>query len=53
MKKLLVADTHEGNAIRTEEGTLFATDLNLIQPCGQMLETVLSLLPVSRPFASK
>jgi hypothetical protein len=46
---LLVADAHEGNVIRAPDGVLFAIDLNLIKPSGEMLETVLSLLPISRP----
>jgi len=53
LDNLLVADAHEGNVIRTENGTLFAIDLNLIKPCGQMLEMVLSLLPVSGMLVSK
>lgn len=45
---LLVADAHEGNVIRTAEGVLFAIDLNLIQPEGEMKDSV--LLMISRNF---
>jgi len=43
-ENLLVADAHEGNVIRTPTGELFAIDLNLIKPCGDMLDAVLSML---------
>jgi len=53
VENLLVADAHEGNVIRAANGTLFAIDLNLIKPRGKMLESVISLLPVSRPVIPK
>ena len=46
-ENLLVADAHEGNVIRTPAGMLFAIDLNLMKPCGEMLEVVLSMLNAS------
>jgi hypothetical protein len=41
---LLAADAHEGNVIKTTEGVLFAIDLNLIKPKGEMRAAVLGLL---------
>lgn len=41
---LLVADAHEGNVIKTIDGPLFAIDLNIIKPKGEMLDSVLSLI---------
>jgi len=52
-ENLLIADAHEGNVIRTPDGVLFAIDPNLIQPCGEMLETVISLLLILSPTGFK
>lgn len=52
-ENLLVADAHEGNVIRTEDGALFAIDLNLMKPAGEMLQTVFSYLPTSKPSKPK
>jgi hypothetical protein len=43
-ENLLVADAHEGNVIRAAKNILFAIDLNIIQPQGEMLKEVLSLV---------
>jgi Serine/Threonine/Tyrosine Kinase found in polyvalent proteins len=40
---LLVSDAHEGNVIKTADGTLFAIDLNLIKPDDETRELVISL----------
>jgi len=38
--RLLIADAHEGNVIRTREGLLVPIDLNMIQSVGSLLELV-------------
>jgi hypothetical protein len=43
-ENLLLADAHEGNVIRSQDGTLVPIDLNIIQPFGHMLDSVLKSL---------
>lgn len=37
-ENLLIADAHEGNVIRSQNGVLVPIDLNIIQPSGELLK---------------
>lgn len=37
-ENLLIADAHEGNVLRTEDGMLVPIDLNIIQPTGELFD---------------
>ncbi|HEU0046919.1 MAG TPA: hypothetical protein VFQ43_04835 [Nitrososphaera sp.] len=39
-ENLLIADAHEGNIIKSQNGVLVPIDLNIVQPVGQLLQSV-------------
>jgi hypothetical protein len=43
-ENLLVADAHEGNVIQTGAGALVPIDLNIVQPSGEVLAWLVSVL---------